>query len=781
MSNTNTPSSSSVALSSDSTIEAILSDIPLFCEGIMGIGVFTFLFLTNQVTRLSVFLYGSSFLAFAAATLDLAQVLTRSPRNNTAQAVGAVAGFIYSREVFLSLSIVFLNLFFWILVARCPRGECVDKSNDLSTRRSQKPSMHSASWNRWGLIGTILKWTSLAASLTVPLLQMVWRLMPGQRRYCSIYVAESTIQTTVTAVFILKFVLNIYISPLDYWWYAFREYFIPITALFIGTGLGIGNLILFSFTETSLGRFLRAVEVYLLIVHSLYTTFQAFSAPCQTSSKLTNSLGTKPLAEKFAVTDTLPYAYAYKTQGLHKQFPLVTPRITPRINQVKSRVPQTSWISPRRNSALLIGNEHELLGRDSENLREEVVMVDSNEVREGDDPLGTVAVTVSAAMPQSRASSPDSAGMALTSNQPSGGRPFTAVSLSYYTMDQSSGDYRTSRLLNTNSSDLPKESELNPKFRIPDSDKPPDISPQGSITSIDELFRQQTELDKSIAALRLFSMQTDFPGMVSEPAEGAVSAVSPRSRNTLTSNKTESLSNRSDFSLSVFPAPPMVPVDEVATKYPSEGARQNEAQKASSTSKVQKENGKDPLIPASLASAVPLSSSSKDDRDPKFDSAATHFDVTSFIGDLSGPSRSSQIIMSPDNLFSDTEETPTTSTATVGATNGLRPMILASMILDSHSEPALSATYGVERKVIGPNSEPVVSLRPLLLGKGGPAMSPPQLPGTMVSLARRRKRGGTITSNTRRPVISSPRMADDGGEAAPGAFEIPRPAPLRRD
>ena len=30
-------------------IEAILTDIPLFCEGIMGIGVFTFLFIAKQV------------------------------------------------------------------------------------------------------------------------------------------------------------------------------------------------------------------------------------------------------------------------------------------------------------------------------------------------------------------------------------------------------------------------------------------------------------------------------------------------------------------------------------------------------------------------------------------------------------------------------------------------------------------------------------------------------------------------------------------------------------
>lgn len=386
----------------------------------------------------------------------------------------------------------------------------------------------------------------------------------------------------------------------------------------------MANRFIVSFTETSLGRFLRAVEVYLLIVHSLYTTFQAFSALPQASSKLTTSLDTKPLAEKFLVTDTLAYAYVNKTQGSHNQFRLVAPRTS----QGKSRVSNLSWILPRRT---LIGNEHELLGRDNESLREEVVVVDSKKAREDDDPLGTIAVAISPAMPQPQAPSLNSVSVSA-SKQRSGDRPFTAVSLSYYTMDQFSGEYNTSRSLNSNFFNLPKESELNPKPHIPDSDRPSIVqSPQGSITSIDELFRQQTELDKSIAALRLFSMQTDFPRIVTEPSDSAVSAVATRSRSTLTSNKTESLSNRSDFSLSVFPAPPIVPVDEVATKYPNEGARQNDGQKASSVAKGQKEKGKGSGL-ASLASAVPPSSPSNDDRDSKFNSAATQFDVTSFIG-----------------------------------------------------------------------------------------------------------------------------------------------------
>jgi len=355
-----------------------------------------------------------------------------------------------------------------------------------------------------------------------------------------------------------------------------------------------------SFTETSLGRFLRAVEVYLLIVHSLHTTFQAFSAPSLASSKFVNSLITKPLAEKFAVADTLPYAYANQTQGLHNHFHLAAPSTT----QSKSGA---SRILPRRNSAILVGNEHELLGRDTKNLEEIVAMVDSNKIPGGGNPLGTAAA-ISPTKPQPQAPSPNSISTTLSSKQ---------LSLSYCTVDQSSGEYITSK----SSTIPPKESELKPTPRVSDSDKPLNVSPQGSITSIDELFRQQTELDKSIAALRLFSMQTHFSSNVAGPSDGTISTVATRSRSTLTSHMTESLSNRSDFSLSVFPAPPIVPVDEVATKYPSEGAHQGAGQRGPSATKGQKEKGKDFEPP----------SSSKYDRVAKVDSAATQFDVTSFI------------------------------------------------------------------------------------------------------------------------------------------------------
>ena len=84
----------------------------------------------------------------------------------------------------------------------------------------------------------------------------------------------------------------------------------------IGTGLGIANLVdselcnlCFSlrfftddhtelFSETTLGRLLRAVELYILIVHSLITSF-SFSAISPHSSPVGGGPG--PPLEDYAV------------------------------------------------------------------------------------------------------------------------------------------------------------------------------------------------------------------------------------------------------------------------------------------------------------------------------------------------------------------------------------------------------------------------------------------------------------------------------------------------
>ena len=192
-----------------------------------------------NVPRLSIFLYGSTFLAFTAATLDLAQTLARGPREGDSDInLSTVWGVLYARELLFAFSFGLLNLFFWKLVA-CRPVEEISLSNVDSKPQSQQE--HSANWHRWGLVGMFLKWASLAATLSIPLLQILWRLLPNQRQYGSIYIASTTIETVLAAVFALKLVLNVCISPQE-WWFALRSCVVPMFALAVQIGLGIGNL-----------------------------------------------------------------------------------------------------------------------------------------------------------------------------------------------------------------------------------------------------------------------------------------------------------------------------------------------------------------------------------------------------------------------------------------------------------------------------------------------------------------------------------------------------------
>lgn len=157
-------------------------------------------------------------------------------------------GFIITREVLLALSVVLLNLTFWLLVAEPPQEETQHQTFLPGDRfSSQNAHLHSAHWRRWGITGLLLRWSSLIACLTVGILQLLWRLIPAQRRFSGLYVGESTLQSTLTATFVLKLLLNMYISPLSPWWKAVRPYLAPLVALLVGVSISVGDLMICTF------------------------------------------------------------------------------------------------------------------------------------------------------------------------------------------------------------------------------------------------------------------------------------------------------------------------------------------------------------------------------------------------------------------------------------------------------------------------------------------------------------------------------------------------------
>ena len=144
----------------------------------------------------------------------------------------------------------------------------------------------------------------------------------------------------------------------------------------------------------------------------------------------------------------------------------------------------------------------------------------------------------------------------------------------------------------------------------------PAVRPErSSLSSFDELLRQQTELDKSIAALKLFSPENSAPLLgVPQPVSPSASKVPPfnRTYSISTNSRIDSASARSEFSLSVFPEPPAA--EENVTSV---------SRSRSSRAAVRAPTQDLPSIP---------SSPNQPGIFPKYDPAVTQYEITSFIG-----------------------------------------------------------------------------------------------------------------------------------------------------
>ena len=140
----------------------------------------------------------SLLLSVLAAIFDLSQLLLpgRSSSNGTTPA--GVSGLITVREVFYSFANGLRLLFYWGFVAMIPVGETIPEGN----------KMHSGSWRRWGLMGVVLKWSTLLIVLLTTILQLVFRDVAALEQIGPVYEAEATLEIILSAVFILKLLLN---------------------------------------------------------------------------------------------------------------------------------------------------------------------------------------------------------------------------------------------------------------------------------------------------------------------------------------------------------------------------------------------------------------------------------------------------------------------------------------------------------------------------------------------------------------------------------------------
>ncbi|KAG6846014.1 hypothetical protein H0H87_011062 [Tephrocybe sp. NHM501043] len=774
-------SSASLTLSEDRTIESVLTDIPFFCVGLMTFGIFTFVLVLKRVNIIVLYLYASSFLAFAAAIFDLGHILTE-PRAVVVDGVvrDAPSGLVTAREVGLALSVGFLYIFLWHLVAQRPHAEPASEYNDpFGVDRS--PISHSASWRQWGLLGMALQWSLLGLSVTLSALQVVWRISSLDARSTTIYITEAIIQIVVSALFILKILLNIFVSPVTPWWRSVQSNVAPLLALCISAGLGVGNLLAPLFSETILGRFFRAVEMYILILFVLITTFHKSSvAPAE---PLSRCLDIEEGRSSMRLSSEKPVDPIDTT--LH-----FTPHRPPRIsgwgtNNTNSpstgqgRPSTVTWVIPgigQRNSTWSDLSDERELGPFAA-----ATPASSNA------PTPKPSASPKHAIKTELTTTPDeirsNSGEELVASVDKHLTSVSALSISsYYGMDQRAS-YET--LPPPPPPALPRETG-SPVYGLngilAQSRTQPTHQQQRSSISFNELLRQQTELDKSIAALRLYTADASSSVLdtTSQQPTGRYSGShTPKmpnirasgSINSYLGRKPESASNRSEFSLSNFPQPPGVEVDGLPNSV-----------------KLEKLIGRaralrlEPIVPQGVEIKVDDSPSlpvspNQFEGTSRMESAGTQYDVTSFIGGLTLPGRSSALttgsIIAPASGLA-TANSPLSAVESEDESSpsetdpAIRPMILATTKIVASSGTVSSKDR--PRPVLLPRRAPT-PLRPLLLGTTSADDVNVAALGSSSRIpigSRRRLRG----------EISVPSLPQGDVEDAPGAFERPRTPPL---
>ncbi|KAK0465205.1 uncharacterized protein EV420DRAFT_1513303 [Desarmillaria tabescens] len=761
----------SLSLSDDTAVESVLADIPFFCVGILAFGISTFFLVMKQVNLPSLYLYLSALSAFAASIFDLSQLLARGSYNVVrGYDADSVRGLINTREVSLALSIGLRFIFFWTFVAERPRGEPPPiPQEDRKTKYEPRYHAHSASWQRWGYLGFILKWGLLALTVAIPTMQIIWRI--AQRQFGLIYTVESTMEIVASSLFILKLFLNIFLSPLSPWWLRFLSYLGPIAALLISLGIGIGQLVLFAFSETTLGRFLQAIELYILIVFLLMDAFyitpemrryQVRKAQVSSFNGLGGFRSSESLPRQTLSAETIDHNdIRESTRTTRESVVLSGPSSS-------AHAPLFLW---DRNDPELGGSS----GRRHSSAKEMVYPTSdsrtspqSPQMQSGteDAPL-PLPVPLEELTPTNKSDLPPL-------------RPKTGVSFSSYYPEDHSSSLPTPKPnfvseVSGSGPDSPIYG-LNGIIRAigdnsPTGNKSESLNSRSS-TSFDELLRQQSELDQSIAALRLFSPEAstatflDAKDVAAPDAPAKSTSMAPTaSTGTNSYIKVDSSSVPSEFSLSIFPEPP------------TNGSGLPDTPVASIA-------GRNMIIPPSpTVDEVPSMPTSPNGLSTgRFGSGGTQYDVTSFIGGLTHPSDSQQpsLIFKGTDL-SDVESMDESPTIVTGTNRSARPLLLSSTMPSLASLPSRENSSSLDP--VSPRQN--AALRPFLLGNvtSAPATSSP-LSSTVLTtpyvsrnppIGPRRPIPILGRSAGYRLLISGPKPTERVEE--PDAYERPRQPP----
>ncbi|KAH9857910.1 hypothetical protein C2E23DRAFT_746781 [Lenzites betulinus] len=840
------------SLSTDTAIQLILADVPFFAVGILAFGVLTFFFLMKRVDRLVFCLHVSVLLAFLAALFDLSQVLIRGEVAvdqglNTA----GVAGLITAREVFYAFSNGLRFLFYWGFVAAIPQGETMAEGS----------MMHSGSWQRWGILGSFLKWATLLLVVLVTIFQILYRDVQALEQIGPVYEVEAALEIITSAVFVLKLLLNTWArSPANSTAPSrgalLVQYAPMVLGLMFSLWIAAGNAILFNFTETALGRFLRAIELYILIVYMLSISFHhlrhlsffpiyrpATKGPSRAPTFERNSVAKFDTEKGIAVSSPAPPTVPVRVdlmQVLEQQFrqqddmpPTVMrdssraatvenvsqhqsmaarlstwlagarplPRPPTRVQDVQpwdvdmergpsprsSYAPEQPWyaeekprlespplplppvdedeqrgVTPLPESATRSEFERDIASPAPSSTREYppapgIIEPDSDEDltpvpdRDWEDMEYSNAVRYSGvgedmvahALSQQYYEAPDTSRLLPL---PTGGLSPAHSRMGSVDAGYIGSPYPMSPIGSAAVSPLPRSRPLPPMPRplsqllSPSSPMPPD-SARSSNMSI--LLRRQTELDESIAALRLFSpskmvfdmnkmpvQQSKFYDQLAQPtiSDERLSTVpsmespelpAPSPDFTLATPRADRIpqsSAQSEFSFSQFQPPlnrgsmdsSVIPRMGIAVEAPSE--MDVSIRTPSPMSELMP-----PRMPAAMASRFSENSSIGEGRTQRTDSLGTQYEITSFIGNLTipGSNKDSTISSSSVGISEDgSVDVAVARKADLSAAQYARPTLVLP--------PPGDAAEG-----LGVSSEPSPAMSPMRTPSGGRRALPP--------------------------------------------------------
>jgi len=357
-----------------------------------------------------------------------------------------------------------------------------------------------------------------------------------------------------------------------------------------------------SLTETSQGRLLRAVEVYLFFLHNLCTTFWDVVNPARGSTRQASALPSIRETEKEPIQFVPPLPYNVGGTGNRRSQTIL--KVDRKYGAPLPAISYT-WASQTKTSAALFKQRNRLQTQTPPLL----------------DNLSGTAFALAENHPNSRSGT---ATPILKEEQPlsvakpqlqippiSVDPPLGHESLPVVTEIRAGSPDHFDVLAYTAWGQEEREMQENTH------------ASQRSVSSLDEIIHQQNELDKRIAALRV--EHSVAPSLLhpelSEFLQVPANPVRSTLRNSAMTTLTEGTSSNSAFSLSIFPEPPVDTMNENSDN-------DNIVNRpAPPRSRKKRKRFNDPRTSTSSTSLRRSISGQN-----RFNSTGTQWDVTSFIG-----------------------------------------------------------------------------------------------------------------------------------------------------